>query len=277
MTEREQSIREQFLTIAESPDDQIDLATAALLIAAAEYPQLDISHELGVLESLAAGASKRLGEDREPLYCLNTLSEYLFDEIGFRGNPEGYYDPRNSFLNEVLSRRLGIPITLSLVFLEVGKRLNIPLVGVGMPGHFLLRHRDEESLFIDSFHQGVLLSEEECEERMRQVTQANIAWDSRLLAPLSNRDYVARLLRNLKGIYLQNQDHRRALTMIDRLVALYPEEAQERRDRGLLHFQLQHHEQALHDLEFYLESKPLGDDLEDLQHLVARLKGLLGT
>ena len=239
--ERDQSIWEQFLALAESPDDQIDLAKAAFLIAATEYPHLDVSHELGVLDSLSAGASKRLVEEHEPLYCLNTLSEYLFDEIGFRGNPEDYYDPRNSFLNEVLSRRLGIPITLSLVFLEVGKRLDIPLVGVGMPGHSLLRHRDEENLFIDSFHQGVLLSEEECAERMRQVTQANIAWDSRLLAPLSNRDYLARILRNLKGIYWQNQDHRRVLTMIDRLVALYPVAAQERRDRGLVHYQLQHH------------------------------------
>ena len=275
--DRDQSIWGKFVALAESPDDQIDLANAALLIAATEYPQLDISHELGVLDSLAAGASKRLGEDREPLYCLNTLSEYLFDEIGFRGDPEHYYDQRNSFLNEVLSRRLGIPITLSLVYLEVAKRLDIPLVGVGMPGHFLLRHRDEERLFLDSFHQGVLLSEEECAQRMREVTQANIAWDSRLLAPLSNRDYVARILRNLKGIYLQNQDHRRALTMIDRLVALYPEAAEERRDRGLLHFQLQHHEQALHDLEFYLDSKSLDDDTEDVQRLVRRLKDLLGV
>ena len=273
---REQSVQEQFFALAETPDDQIDLATAALLIAAAEYPELDIPHELEVLDSLSAGASKRLSEDRDPLYCLNTLSEYLFDEIGFRGDPDHYYDPRNSFLNDVLSRRLGIPITLSLVFLEVGKRLDIPLVGVGMPGHFLLRHRDEESLFIDSFNQGVLLSEEECAERMRQVPQANIAWDSRLLAPLSNRDYVARILRNLKGIYLQDQDHRRALTMIDRLVALYPEAVQERRDRGLLNFQLEHHEQALQDLEFYLDSEPLSDDQEDVQRLVSRLKQLLG-
>ena len=275
--DRNQAIWEQFVELAQSPDDEIDLATAALLIAATEYPQLDIPHELGFLDSLSAGASRRFNEEREPLYCLNTLSEYLFDEIGFRGNPEGYYDPRNSFLNEVLSRRLGIPITLSLVFIEVGKRLGIPLLGVGMPGHFLLRHRDEEGLFIDPFHQGVLLSEEEAAERMRQVTQSNIAWDSRFLAPLSNREYVARMLRNLKGIYWQTRDHQRALTMIERLVALHPESAQERRDRGLAHFHLAQHQQALDDLEFYLDSTPLGDDAEDVQRLVSRIMGLLGT
>jgi regulator of sirC expression with transglutaminase-like and TPR domain len=275
--DRDQPIWEQFVELVQSPDDQIDLAAAALLIAATEYPQLDVSDQLRVLDSLSAGASKRFSEEREPLYCLNTLSEYLFDEIGFRGNPEEYYDPRNSFLNEVLSRRLGIPITLSLVFIEVGKRLGIPFLGVGMPGHFLVRHRDDEGLFIDPFHRGVLLSEEECAERMREVTQANIAWDSRLLAPLSNREYVARMLRNLKGIYWQNRDSRRALAMIDRLVALYPESGRERRDRGLVHFQLGQHRQALGDLEFYLDSAPPNSDAEDVQRLVGRLKELLGS
>ena len=274
---QDQPVWEQFVELAQSPDDEIDLAKAALLIAATEYPHLDISHELGVLDSLSAGVSKRFSEEREPLYCLNTLSEYLFDEIGFRGNPEDYYDPRNSFLNEVLSRRLGIPITLSLVFIEVGKRLDIPLLGVGMPGHFLVRHRDEEGLFIDAFNRGVLLSEEECVQRMREVSQANIAWDSRLLDPLSNREYVARLLRNLKGIYWQKRDHRRALAMMDRLVALHPESGQERRDRGMVHLQLEQHQQALDDLEFYLNAAPLGDDWEDIQRLVSQLKGLLGT
>ena len=273
----DQPIWEQFAELTQHPDDEIDLARAALLIAATEYSSLDISHELGVLDALSSGASKRFSEQRDPLYCLNTLSEYLFDEIGFQGNPGDYYDPRNSFLNEVLSRRLGIPITLSLVFIEVGKRLDIPFLGVGMPGHFLLRHRDEDSLFIDPFNRGVLLSEEECARRMREVTQANIAWDSRLLDPLSNREFIARILRNLKGIYWQTRDHRRALAMIDRLVALHPDSPQERRDRGLAHYQLGEHQQALDDLMFYLDSKPLSDDAEDVQRLVNRLKGTLGT
>ena len=149
-----ESIWEQFVSIADSGGDEMDLATTALLIAATEYPQLDIAHELDVLDSLAAGASHRLGQQRDPIFSINTLSEYLFDEVGFRGSDDDYYDPRNSFLNEVLSRRIGIPISLSLVYLEMGKRLGIPLVGVGMPGHFLLRHRDEEDLFIDPILSG---------------------------------------------------------------------------------------------------------------------------
>lgn len=270
------SIWQQFVDIAESTDSGIDLATAALLIAAAEYSDLDIASQVAILDSLSAGAAKRLGEDRDPLFTVNTLSEYLFDEIGFSGNQEDYYDPRNSFLNEVLSRRVGIPITLSLVCIEVGKRLDIPLVGVGMPGHFLLRHRDEQDLFIDPYHRGVLLSEEECAQRLRQVAGANVGWDSRFLAPISNRDYIARILRNLKAIFAEQRDHQRALTMIDRLVALYPELPQERRDRGLVHYQLQHHEEALVDLKFYLAATSENRETEAVQRLVSRLEDLAG-
>ena len=275
--DREQSIREEFAALAGGSDDAIDLARGGLLIAAAEYPQLDIDHELGLLDSLAAGASKRLTGERDPLFCINRLSEYLFDDLGFRGDTDGYYDRRNSFLNEVLLRRLGIPITLSLVFLEVGKRLEIPLVGVGMPGHFLLRHRDEEELFIDPFHRGVLLSQEECAQRLNEVTGGNVAWDPQLLTTVSNREYLARILRNLKGIYWHNRDHQRALSVNDQLVALLPEAPQERRDRGLAHYQLNHHAQALEDLEFYLESTPSGRDAEEIQGLVRRLRELSGN
>ena len=271
-----ESIWDQFVGIAESGDDEIDLATAALLIAATEYPQLDIAHELSVLDSLAAGASHRLGQQRDPIYSINTLSEYLFDEVGFSGADDDYYDPRNSFLNEVLSRRIGIPISLSLVCLEVGKRLGIPLVGVGMPGHFLLRHREAEDLFIDPFFRGILLSEEECAARMREVTQANVPWDSRLLTPVTNREFITRILRNLKGIYLQRQDFERALTMIDRVVVLQPQILDERRDRGLVRYQLGRYKEAQEDLQYYLDSAPAGTDTEDVERVVSQLKDLLG-
>lgn len=273
---REESTWEQFVEVTGLPDEEVDLARAALLIAATEYPNLDIGHELGILDALSAGASQRLGEERSPLFCINTLSAYLFDEVGFRGNLDDYYDPRNSFLNDVLRRRTGIPITLSLIFIEVGKRLGVPLVGVGMPGHFLLKHRDEEHLFIDSFHRGVLLSEEECAQRLRQVIQAGEPWDARFLRPVSNRDYIARMLRNLKGIYLHHEDHNRARTMIDWLIALQPQAALERRDRGLVHYQLRQYEQALEDLEIYLDSAASSVDTQAIEGLVSRLRDLLG-
>ncbi len=272
--DREQSIWDQFVGMMQSDNQEIDLGRAALLIAAAEYPDLDVDRELAALDSLSAAAGLRIGPDRDPLYCVNSLNEYLFDEVGFAGNNDDYYDPRNSYLNEVLSRRLGIPIMLSLVCIEVGKRLDIPLVGVGMPGHFLVRHRDEETIFVDPFHRGILLSEEDCAERLREITQGNFTWDSRYLTPVSNRDYVARILRNLKIIYLQNNDHRRALSMIDRLVALDPEEPAERRDRGLVRYQMGNYRGALEDLRFYLENGPPEAQTEELRRLVSHVEEL---
>ena len=274
--DRKELIWQQFVELTAAGDNDIDLGQAALLIAATEYPQLDIDRELAALDSLSAGASRRLGEGRDPLFCLNTLSEYLFDEVGFTGNTEDYYDPRNSYLNEVLSRRLGIPITLSLVSLEVGKRIGIPLVGVGMPGHFLLRHRDEPELFIDSFHRGILLSEEECATRMREITGRDIAWDSSFLTPVTNREYVARLLRNLKGIYFQRNDLARALTMIDRLVVLQPDEPSEVRDRGIVRYRMGRYKEALDDIQFFLEYAPPGSETESLERMCRDIRDRLG-
>jgi regulator of sirC expression with transglutaminase-like and TPR domain len=204
------------------------------------------------------------------------LNAYLFDEVGVRGNLDDYYDPRNSYLNDVLRRRLGIPITLSLMFMEVGKRLGVPMVGVGMPGHFLLKHSEEEHLFIDPFYRGVLLSEEECAQRLRQVTQVSVPWDARFLQPVSNRDIIGRMLRNLKGIYLHHENHSRALAMIDLLIALEPQAALERRDRGMVHYQLRQYDQALEDLEIFLDSAPSDADTEGIEGLVSRLRVLLG-
>ena len=269
------SVSGELARLRSLPDDEIDLARISLLVAATEYPRLDVDVELGVLDSLAAGAARRLEAGREPLASTNDLSEYLFDEVGFRGNSEDYYDPRNSFLNDVLSRRLGIPITLSLVYIEVGKRLAIPLAGVGMPGHFLVKHLEVADLFIDPFHGGILLSEEECARRVEEVTQSTVPWNSRYLDPVSNREFVARIVRNLKGTYLRQQDYARSLAMIDWLVALQPGQVQERRDRGLVHYQLGHIREAFEDLKVYVASEPTGADTEAMQELAVRLEALL--
>ena len=131
----------QFEDVIDRPDSEIDLARAALLLAMSEYPDISIERELFMLQRLAGDISSRLLEEDDPLFCMNTLSQHLFDDLGFRDDSEDYYDPRNSYLNKVLERKQSIPITLALVYVEVGKRLSIPLVGVGLPGHFLVRHR----------------------------------------------------------------------------------------------------------------------------------------
>jgi len=266
-------ILEQFDQLGGMPEDDIDLAWAALLIAASEYPELDVIAQMEVLDSLAAGAAKGMGDDGDPLSSVNNLSAYLFDEVGFHGNDSEYYDPRNSYLNEVLARRMGIPITLSLVCIEVGKRLGVPLEGVGMPGHFLLRHRDEPGIYIDPFHRGILLSEEECAQLLREATRTAVPWDQSYLTTVSNRELIARILRNLKGIYLNQHDHQRALGIAGLAVSLQPNIIGERRDRGLIHYQLGNHQAALEDLRIYLAASPPGADTSDVQRLVDRIGG----
>ena len=264
-------ILEQFDQLGGMPEDEIDLAWAALLIAASEYPELDVVGHMEVLDSLAAGAAKGMGDDGDPLSSVNTLSAYLFDEVGFHGNDSEYYDPRNSYLNEVLARRMGIPITLSVVCIEVGKRLGIPLEGVGMPGHFLLRHRDEPGIYIDPFHRGILLSEDECAQLLQDATRTAVPWDKSYLTTVSNRELIARILRNLKGIYLNQHDHQRALGIAGLAVSLQPNIIGERRDRGLIHYQLGNHQAALEDLRIYLAASPPGVDTSDVRRLVDRI------
>jgi regulator of sirC expression with transglutaminase-like and TPR domain len=264
----------EFSRIASLPDQQIDRARAALLIASIEYPDLDIAHELGLLDALASAAARRIDPDADPLASVNQLSEYLFEEVGFRGNQEDYYDPRNSFLNQVLLRRRGIPITLALVCIEVGGRLGIPLMPIGMPGHLLLRHRDVPDWFIDPFHGGILLSRAECQERLQQIAQA---WDNNYLTPLDNRDFVARILGNLKAIYLQRKDHARALSILDHLVLIRPEARQELRDRGAVNYRLGRYQAALDDLRSYLNWTAPANDTASVQRLVEQVRQAMAT
>ena len=222
---------EEFTALATAPGGAIPLDRAALLIARCRFPNLDVEAQLRVLDGLARGADGVMGDERDPLYACNALSQFLFDEAGFRGNEDDYYDPSNSYLSEVLARRTGIPISLSLLYIEVGRRLNLPLVGIGMPGHFLVKHQEVDDLFIDPFYGGILLSQEESARRLQEVTGGRIEWRPEHLRPVENRAFLARLLRNLKVIYLQRQEYSEALMVLDLLVALLPEDEIERRDR----------------------------------------------
>lgn len=266
------SVQERLSAEVARPDGEIDLARGALLVAAAEYPELDVDAEMAALDSLAAAASRRLGGEKDALAQVNGLSQYLFDEVGLRGNREDYSDPRNSYLNEVLDRRLGIPITLSLVYVEVGRRLGMPLAGIGMPGHFVVRHRDITDLAIDAFSGGLLLSDEECAQRVTEATQGAVPWHPRYLEPVTKREFLARILRNLKGAYLRLRDQRRALRTMDLLLTVEPGAIQERRDRGMLRYQLGKTDDALEDLEGYLAAEPYAPDADKIKGLVQELR-----
>ena len=264
----------QFDRMVGAPEEEIDLARAALLLAATEYPELSVERELFRVDELAEGVAPRMDDD-SPLYQLNTLSEYLFDELKFAGNHTNYYDPRNSFLNDVIERRLGIPITLSLLYIEVGKRLGVPLLGIGMPGHFVVRHRDDPDIFVDPFHGGILLSEEECAERLKQSTQGALPWDREYLEPVSSRAFIARMLRNLKVVYLQRRSYERVLATIDRVIALLPQDAVEFRDRGVVNYRLGNYADALEDLYVYVESGDAVPDEDTVRKLMDQIRGRL--
>ena len=264
----------QFDRMVGVPDEEIDLARAALLIAATEYPGLSIERELFRIDEIAEGIAPRMDDDT-PLYQLNTLSEYLFDELKFAGNHTNYHDPRNSFLNDVIERRVGIPITLSLLYIEVGKRLGVPLLGIGMPGHFIVRHRDESDVFVDPFHGGILLSEDECAERVKQVTQGSLIWDRSYLQPVRSREFIARMLRNLKVVYLQRRNYERVLATIDRVIALLPQDAVEFRDRGVVNYRLGNYTDALEDLHVYVTSGEAVSDEVTVQRLMDQIRDRL--
>ncbi len=213
-----------FAHVAQRPDDEIDLAAAALLVAEAEYPNLDVGHYLGMLDGMADAIKKRVGPPGVAL-LLGSLTHYLYDELGFRGNDEDYYDPKNSFLNEVLDRRVGIPITLSILFLELGWRVGLDLQGVSFPGHFLVRLEvDGNEQLLDPYHGGVALGPEELEERLKQAMGQSAELASEHMQGASKRQVLTRMLNNLRGIYQRLGDADRELAVLEKLAILNPKD-----------------------------------------------------
>ncbi len=266
------SARERFTQAVQRPDESIDLATAALLIAQEEYPELDCGAYLQRLDRMAAEMRDRLPAEAYPLKIIRALNAYLFEAQGFVGNTQHYYDPRNSFLNQVLDRRTGIPITLSLVYLELAKRIDFPMGGVGMPGHFLVRPLVEDmAIFVDGYHKGEILFEEDCRDRLKAMYGNEARLLPHHLEVIGNKAFLARMLTNLKMIYLQQQDIPRTLAAIDRILLLIPDSLQERRDRGLIYYQTGRLPEARDDLKYYLRNHPDAQDAFVLQQVIAQI------
>ncbi len=262
--------RQRFATMMAEGEEAINLAEAALLIAQEEYADMDCSAYLDRLDRMADKVDRRLSNEKDPRGQLDALNRYLFETVQFRGNSEDYHDPRNSFLNEVLDRRTGIPITLSTVYLEVGWRLGMPLHGIGFPGHFLVKYSSPEGdIVIDPFHQGTILSEEDCQNRLDQMYGRRVQFGQTLLAAATKRQILIRILTNLKGIYVTAKDHRRALAAVDRILLINPGLDREIRDRGILRMQLEQTPQGIADLERYLTTSPQAEDAEEVR---ARLR-----
>lgn len=265
--------RHRFASLIGSPQGAFRLAEGALLIAHEEYPSLDVAAYLQRLDSMAAAIQARLGLELDPQRIVAQINRYVFDEQGFRGNQGHYYDPRNSFLNDVLDRKTGIPITLSVLYLDIGRQVGLPTVGVGMPGHFVVQYAAYGAPFwIDPFHGGEILSHDDCVARVEQIYDQKLTWNEAYLQPVSDHDILVRMLYNLKAIYVQKGDYQRALGVVERLVLLRPTMLTEMRDRGLLLGQLGQFEAALEDLQHYLQLVPQAPDAAMVQRQIAGLR-----
>jgi regulator of sirC expression with transglutaminase-like and TPR domain len=268
--------RQAFASAVDRADEAIDLARAALYIAVEEYPALDVEAYVGRLDQLARDVGELPLETPAPLGRLLNLNRYLFAEQGFAGNARSYYEARNSFLNEVLDRRTGIPITLSVVYLEVGWRLELPLAGVGMPGHFLVGYYPPyQQQYIDVFNQGRLLSRDDCALMLRGMYGAGFTFHEEYLAPVDRRQILTRMLTNLKQIYTQGEDWPRALGVVERLLLLQPNRPSEVRDRGLIHLRRGALRAAHDDLERYIQLAPDANDLPTIRDQLALVQRLL--
>ena len=248
-----------------------DLGPAALAIAKVEYPSLEAGPYLDLLDRMGEEASTRIGAPGQSPFedAVRAFNEYFYDEQGFSGNRERYDDPRNSFLNEVLNRRTGIPISLAVVYLEVARRAGLRVAGVNFPGHFLLRApltparaalgaagTHDEVLIVDPFHKGAFLSEIDCRELLRQHVGDSAAFDRTLLEPATRHQIVVRMLVNLKRLYVRMRSFPQARFISGLLLSVDPSAIVELRDRGLLAYHLQDFAGALRDLEAYLRLLP---------------------
>lgn len=265
--------RSRFAAMVERPDDEVDLAAAALLIAAEEYPQLVPEAYARRLDELAERVRDRQWDATAPVVILQDLNRVLFEEEGFRGNSDNYYDPRNSFLNDVLDRRLGIPITLSVIYLEVGWRLGLPLQGVNFPGHFLVRYDGEAlKLLVDPFQGGLLRFEDEAQGLLDHVYGGAVPLQPDYLRKAGPKDILVRMLENLKGNYLNARDDVRALAALERILLVRPDSADHVRDCGIVLTRLGRRADAAAALERYLELVPAAPDRVRVRMLLDQLE-----
>ncbi len=275
------SVTETFAALVRGDieDDRIDLLRASLTIARTAYPTLDTRSCVQRVESLAAKVRSQLSSDLSVVEMLAVLNRVMFQDEGFRGNRDDYYDPRNSFLNDVIDRRLGIPITLSVLYMEVARRVGLPLVGVGMPGHFLLKVYDVEGrqLLIDPFNSGSMLNASDCEQRMKEIYSGEIRFKPEFLLPVSRRQILTRMLNNLRHIYMSLRQFKKALAIVDLVLAIYPRSPEDVKQRAMLRFSVGQLSGAISDLDHYIKMNPEASDADEIRQTALGIRRTLAS
>lgn len=295
---------EDFRRAVDRPEATIDLARAALAIALSDYPDLDIAACVAHLDQVSIKVARRLGNDagvypvartvravakvsapkvpgavgesssRDGVYrSIAALNHVLFEQEGYHGDRDNYFDPKNSFLNQVIALKRGIPITLSVLYMEVGQRIGLRLQGIGFPGHFLVKYADGQGeIIIDPFNRGEIRSLTSLKKLLQELYGGRIAFHPSLLDAVSKKQILRRMLNNLKATYLRDHDLVKGLAVVQRLLILEPNSAADLRDRGALYLKLECFNQALEDFERYLRLAPEAEDSPEVKERVIDLK-----
>lgn len=268
--------RQKFWQIAHTPDQDMSidhLLEGALAIAWEEYPRMDLGHYREIFDRMVADLQPRIAQIHYPLKVVQEINQYLFVKQGFCGNDHDYYDPRNSFITDVVERRLGIPLSLSLVYMVISNRLGFPMDGISFPAHFIIRPRHPDlEIFIDPYNKGEILFPEDCAAKLTQLYGYEIPLQPEYLQPVGIRRILDRLLTNLKLIYLRRREPAKALAAIERSLMLNPDVPTQWRDRGLICYQLDRFTEAKIDLENYLQQVPYAEDGRVILQLIEEIK-----
>jgi regulator of sirC expression with transglutaminase-like and TPR domain len=274
---------EPFAQILRREDVRIDLARACLMIAEDAYPGLDVERYVTEIERMAMRLRGRMPQNYSAEERVVALNQFLYEDLGYWGNTDDYYDPRNSYLNEVIDRKTGIPITLSILYMELGRRIGLPLEGVSFPGHFLVRLRLRGGMLVlDPFAGGAPQSEDDLRSRVKRVIPDGVADNlpaselplDQFLEPATNRQILSRVLRNLKGIYRETDKPERMLDVLNRMLLVTPGASAELRERGYVYQRLECYRAALKDLTDYTEREPDAPDLDEVRGKLFELSAL---
>ncbi|MSQ42401.1 MAG: tetratricopeptide repeat protein [Dehalococcoidia bacterium] len=271
---------ERFRDAVRGPAEEVPMARAALLIAQVEYPDADLDGYERRLQDVAETLSQQLARQPQPIAAkraVQTANQLLFRELGFRGNADHYDDPRNLYLTDVLRERRGVPVTLAIVYAEVCQRAGLNVRPVGLPGHVICRYTPAEgeaadALLVDVFNGGRVLTRDDCQTLVRNTFGARAPFREHYLANLAPRQVIQRVLHNLKAGALQRGDEERAARTIDLLLALYPWDLDEIRDRGMLRERLGEVRSALTDLEQYVRYRAGARDIQTVAETVRSLR-----
>ena len=266
--------RQEFARLISRPEEDLDLGRAALLVAGEEYPELDVEEHLRLLDRLAGIVRERAPENMSTVERASQVGIYLFGELGFRGNSDDYYNPDNSYFNRVLETQTGIPITLSLLFLEVARRIGLRCRGVGMPGHFLVGLEGED-VYFDPFNGGSALSSDDCRRLAEGLFGQRLTWNEGYLIPCTKYEFLFRMLNNLKVVYERTDEPEKALGVTQRMIMVNPDTTALHLDLAGLHHRLQQYRAAIVSLEAYLRETPDAPDAPQVKTWIESIRETL--